>query len=1576
MYHLMNINNNLNLEFQLYDWLEDHITNEDNDSDDNNNVGNYIIHAFGRCENGQSVYAKILGFTPYFYVLIPEKYQSKTKSFLEDFIKNFESSLKSKENKKIYYKYKDSLQEIQLIKQKRAEGFNNDKEYYFARLVFNNADGFKKYRYFLESNDVIIKNNKYKFKLYEANLLPMLRCFHIREISGCSWIETNKYDLITDDEEKESRCDIEINVDWRNLIPIKKDFNAPFKICSFDIECYSIDGEFPQAKRKGDSIIQIGATYTTIGTSNPYRQYIACLNNTNELDNIIVESYESEQEVIYAFLNEINSNDCDIITGYNIFFFDENYIYDRCKNILNINISYMSKLKKYDCPFTTIKLASSSLNENILKYWNTPGRVHIDLMKDVQKTFNLESYKLDYVASNFIKGNIKSFCKIDDNKIELMCDTVQDIFKSDYIHLEVTKGFISNNIGNKYLVNSVDNINNTITILETNNLLLELEENKNYKINWSQAKDDLEPKDIFKLYKGSEIDRSIIAKYCIKDCKLVNLLINKLETITKNIEMSNVCYIPLSFLFTRGQGIKIQSLCLREYRLKKYVFPIYKLNKLYHCLQCNNEYYNSWECPKCKSKKRDEIENESTSYEGAIVFDPVPKVEYEAVATKDYMSLYPSSIMHKNMSHETIVEDSIYDNLSNVKYYDAQFKDSDGSIQYRRFAQIENKLGVIPTILDNLLKERKQIKKKMKIEKDPFKYKILDAKQFAVKTTANSLYGQLGAPTSSICKRDIAACTTSTGREMLILAKKYDEEILPVIINSLKYHYKNNDTDNINKIYDIELKNNNDVELLKYIKNFIYKIKDLTIQPIVRYGDTDSIFSCYRFRENIELMNYEDSLYLWKKIVNFGYTILEPFFSEKYKDIFYNIFQKYYSSDKIIDLKLPQGPTCNISSNGNSLDNSLLKDNTNNILLPIEYRMEKFIKEYMEESYIPWLWTLSELVEKNFTYMFDIKLIQWAEHLFLKMNLICVNLYENRKKYLCEPIINEIKLIFKNGYYYYPSDETINNFTEKILNLPYKHEIKLSYEKLKEINKNLLEKTIKEKWIYSNESKELSKIINNYLLSTTSEEKSSVKELSTVINYIKIFLKENNNLDINTLSNLLITNLNNDKDMNCNFNIDNLNLHTKIFIEKYNKHIGKKTIEQIIEEYIEHDLLLSFNSEKIKYFDMVTNFIKSNMRKLDMSNMDNEKYIYYWIQPRCVYNENLIKEYIIDIYEGGNEIIDKRSLEYTIDLGKISGELVKSKLPNPHDLEYEKTYWPIAFLRKKKYVGNKYEFDINKFKLDFMGIVLKRRDNAPIVKELTDGVIDYLINKKDPNGAKKYLLTCIQNMFDGKYEIKYFLQSRTIKSKESYKDWQRIAHIYLADKISKRDPGNIPQSGDRIEYAVVEINQINNGTNRDASSKTSKGSCTKLLQGDIIETPQYIKNNNLKIDYLFYLTNQIMNPVLQFLELVDKNFSNIFNDFITKYSHPKIIKEKPVKIIKEKPVKIIKEKPVKIIKEKPDKIIKENKAIDILIEKKNINNKLNNYKYILQIKKLLHNIQSFDEENNYEKYFITTENYT
>ena len=802
-------------EFQLYDWMEDHepeeVDSEDESSEEETSKNlHYIIHTFGRTMEGKSVYMKIVNFTPYFYIKLPTswtKKEAKTK------VKSIFSYLTSNMNKKVWKKFRSCLINMDVVEKMTPEGFTNGKKFLFGRLIFNNSYAMKKFRYLFEQSKIYIPgvlSKSHKFSTYEANLPPMLRCFHIMKVKGCGWVSVKKYTEI-DCCDKESYCDIELRVDWRNVISIEKDVNAPLRILSFDIECHSIDGQFPQAKRPGDAVIQIGSTYTYLGESLPYRQHIVCLKDTDDVPEAIVESYQTEEEMMEGWIQEIIRSDCDIITGYNIFYFDEAYIYDRCNEQLNMlhRITRISKLRNHECQYKDFKLASSALGENRIKMFDTPGRVHIDLMKDVQKTFKLTSYKLDFVSSMFIRDNI---LKIDvkGDYCDLHCKGINDIYVNDFIHIELVLAYVTDFIGKKYEIIKMDKENKILTIKMDDDLREQIKNPKPGKLFWSQAKDDVGPKDIFRLYRGSSKDRGIVAKYCVKDCRLVNLLINKLQVVTKNIEMANVCYVPLSYLFTRGQGIKLFSFCLKVYRDEGYVYPV--LTK---------------------------PEEKTPSYEGAIVFDPEPSVTYEALAVKDYASLYPSSMIHKNMSDETIVLDDKYDNLPGVEYFNSKFREFDGSIQYRRFAKVNGELGIIPKILQTLLGERKKVKKQMKVEKDDFRKEILDAKQLALKVTANSLYGSKGADTSQVRNRDIAACTTSTGREMLIFAKKYDEEIIPGFINGIKKAYLEGNDEMAENIMKYELGDKYSEDIKNKIKKYVMEdIKDYTFQPIIRYGDS------------------------------------------------------------------------------------------------------------------------------------------------------------------------------------------------------------------------------------------------------------------------------------------------------------------------------------------------------------------------------------------------------------------------------------------------------------------------------------------------------------------------------------------------------------------------------------------------------------------------------------------------------------------------------------------------------------------------------------------------------------------
>ena len=339
------------------------------------------------------------------------------------------------------------------------------------------------------------------------------------------------------------------------------------------------------------------------------------------------------------------------------------------------------------------------------------------------------------------------------------------------------------------------------------------------------------------------------------------------------------------------------------------------------------------------------------------------------------------------------------------------------------------------------------------------------------------------------------------------------------------------------------------------------------------------------------------------------------------------------------------------------------------------------------------------------------------------------------------------------------------------------------------------------------------------------------------------------------------------------------------------------------------------------------------------------------IEPTTIYGDtdSVIIDYQLRL--DGKFYETKEALEFAIILGKISGDLVKSRLHAPHDLEYEKTFWPFCILSKKRYVGNKYEFNKDKFKQNSMGIVLKRRDNANIVKRVVGGMVDILLNEMDVEGSVEFVRSSIENLLKNKYPLTDFITSKTLRG--TYKDRSRMPHVCLADRMKIRDPGNAPQVNERVQYIAIVTNKdevikrklkdfkerisklcdiyINyksiykkEGLNKivkefkkiestkrfqdgiddlykkllrdiketndrkgyiDSMSKTIKYAlldCYKprVLQGDCVEHPSYIRENKLRVDFLFYLTNQIQNPTVQFLELLVDNPNEIFNQAI------------------------------------------------------------------------------------------------
>lgn len=529
---------------------------------------------------------------------------------------------------------------------------------------------------------------------------------------------------------------------------------------------------------EGDRIIQIGTTFYR--NNEIVFRHIVTLGScdkvplTETVDFADKDQKTAEIKLIKEWISLIKNTDPDIITGYNITFFDMAYIYDRCEE-LGITESLLSqtlsRFPKTRARYTQRTLSSAAMGDNFLKTIEMPGRIILDLCAAVRRNFpSLDSYKLDNVAKSFLFGGIKGKETIGDSVVKFVVSNTFGLKNGGYMHACDDEG---ESIGGKLKICEIDEDKSTICVDIAER---EIIEDLSRASRWTQAKDDVPPSEIFRLQKGTSSDRMIVAKYCVQDCDLVLDLLKKLDLVPNAMAMGSVCSVPLSYIFFRGQTIKLASLLYAECEKMGLIVPVLHSPTL---------------------------QEMNDSYEGAVVLEPKTGLYLEQpVAVLDYSSLYPSSMISENISHDSIVcirdentEGEIVAERGNKELAAKLGKEKCVEVTFNRyepdpedtrkhpekicvgtrtctFVQFEDgKKGIIGSILQQLLGKRKETKKRMKKEKDPFKKGLLNSLQLAYKVTANSLYGALGAKNSKIRFQDLAASTTATGRKLLEYAR-------------------------------------------------------------------------------------------------------------------------------------------------------------------------------------------------------------------------------------------------------------------------------------------------------------------------------------------------------------------------------------------------------------------------------------------------------------------------------------------------------------------------------------------------------------------------------------------------------------------------------------------------------------------------------------------------------------------------------------------------------------------------------------------------------------------------------------
>lgn len=265
-----------------------------------------------------------------------------------------------------------------------------------------------------------------------------------------------------------------------------------------------------------------------------------------------------------------------------------------------------------------------------------------------------------------------------------------------------------------------------------------------------EKKLDMDYKELFRMACGSAAEMAYVGTYCLRDCYMLVLLVIHLQIFTSNIELSRVCHTPLEMLVTRGQQIKVVNL-LNWFSHRQDAFdPATRDGG--HILNTPEKYSGE----------------EGDSYTGAFVLDANKGFHKKPVAVLDFMSLYPSIILANNFCFSTLVQDDRHLGVDGVNYVELVFEG-------KRYVWAKNHPGVIPVMMRSLLAARKEAKKKMKAAADVrdaitktlssstscsseererltrelretcIQVSVFDARQKALKVSANSVYGFTGA---------------------------------------------------------------------------------------------------------------------------------------------------------------------------------------------------------------------------------------------------------------------------------------------------------------------------------------------------------------------------------------------------------------------------------------------------------------------------------------------------------------------------------------------------------------------------------------------------------------------------------------------------------------------------------------------------------------------------------------------------------------------------------------------------------------------------------------------------------------
>ena len=273
-------------------------------------------------------------------------------------------------------------------------------------------------------------------------------------------------------------------------------------ILTYDIECITDNEHMPDANLIGHKIVSISTTYKRCGETE-FRIVNFLLGDADIPEGQELKCYYTEEKLLEGFYDYIAEIDPEIITGYNIYGFDNPYLWTRT-DLLNVKVNPKASRILVQQPwYKESTWASKGSGNRIINQIVYGGRIDIDTISHVKANYKLQFYTLDS-AGKAILGKGKY-----DLPYQEMFDIYRDYYKYRY-----------------------------------------------QKENYANLNDIISEREITRLYNKAKVGINRAVEYCATDSIITHEIFDKTGIFQANRELCNVVKINVQDVLNRGQQMR------------------------------------------------------------------------------------------------------------------------------------------------------------------------------------------------------------------------------------------------------------------------------------------------------------------------------------------------------------------------------------------------------------------------------------------------------------------------------------------------------------------------------------------------------------------------------------------------------------------------------------------------------------------------------------------------------------------------------------------------------------------------------------------------------------------------------------------------------------------------------------------------------------------------------------------------------------------------------------------------------------------------------------------------------------